>query len=299
MLEDIVYRASQILIAVSSFILNLMLALLYWGKGKTVPIIRNPLLKKSASKLAQEIREGKLKSEDVVLAYIDRILEVEPFINATVSRFFKDALEQARAADALVASGNYSQEQLANEKPLLGVPFTVKVLFHVKGLPCTGASKLFEDQIATEDAAVISLMKGAGAILIATTNSAELAMGIETVNKIYGRTCNPYDTNRTPGGSSGGESALIAAGGSVIGIGNDFMGSIRIPAHCTGIFAHKPTRGLIPTKGSFPPEYPDKPPQPIHALLLQYVSVGPLCRYAEDLRIATKILSSEAELKWI
>ncbi|KAF8771171.1 Fatty-acid amide hydrolase 2 like protein [Argiope bruennichi] len=294
---DILYRILQTLLSVFCFVQSSILILIYGGKGKVVPPIKNPLLLKSASKLAEEIREGKIRSEDVVLAYIHRISEVQPYLNATVDCFFDDAIQQAREVDILVASRRCTVEELANKKPLLGVPFTAKVLLHLKGMPCTGASKIFEDQVATEDSPSVALMKDAGAILIATTNSAELALNIETVNKIYGRTCNPYDTNRTPGGSSGGESALIAAGGSLIGLGNDLAGSVRIPAHFTGIFGHKPTAGLVTNRGSFPPEFPNKLLEPVHMNIFKYLCTGPLCRYAEDLTLVMKILSTEDELK--
>ncbi|CAL1297692.1 unnamed protein product [Larinioides sclopetarius] len=296
MMDKILYRSSQILLAMVCFFLNPILSFIFGRRGKVVPAIKNPLLIKSATKLAQEIREGKLKSEDVVQAYIERILEVEPYINATVDHCFQDSLRQAREADALVASGKYTNKQLAEEKPLFGVPFTAKVLFHVKGLPYRAASKLFESEIPTEDACAVALMRDAGAILIATTNSAEMGIFTETVNKAHGRTCNPYDTSRTSGGSSGGESALVSAGGSLIGLGNDIGGSVRIPAHCTGIFAHKPTAGLVPNKGSVP-AFPNKPLQPMHLEVYKYLIPGPLCRNAEDLLTVMKVLSSKAELR--
>ncbi|CAL1297694.1 unnamed protein product [Larinioides sclopetarius] len=296
MFEDILYRSSQMLLAVVCFVFNHILALIYGRRGKCVSAIRNPILMRSATKLAQEIREGKLKSEEAVQAYIDRILEVEPYINATVDRCFQDSLRQAREVDALVASGKYTNDQLAEEKPLLGVPFSVKVLFHVKGLPYRGASKFFESKIATEDACAVALMRKAGAILIATTNSAEMGIFTETVNKAHGRTCNPYDTSRTSGGSSGGESALVSAGGSLIGLGNDLGGSVRIPAHLTGIFGHKPTAGLVSNLGSVP-VFPNQTLQPMHLELYKYLIPGPLCRYAEDLLTIMKVLSSESKLK--
>ncbi|GFY54619.1 fatty-acid amide hydrolase 2-A [Trichonephila inaurata madagascariensis] len=155
-------------------IAHLLFAVWFGGKGKTVPPVENPLLLKSATKLAEEIREGKLKSEDVIEAYIDRISVVEPYINATVERSINVALKEAREVDSLIASGKYTKEQLAEEKPLLGVPFSVKLLFNCKG----------------------------------------------------------------------GESSLIGAGGSVIGLGNDILGSVRNPAHFCGIFGHKATHGI-------------------------------------------------------
>ncbi|XP_035214801.1 fatty-acid amide hydrolase 2-A-like isoform X1 [Stegodyphus dumicola] len=266
--------------------IHFLLAIVYWGRGKQVPPIENELLLKSATKLAQEIREGKLKSEDVMKAYIARIVEVDPIINATVERRFVDALQEAREADALIASGVYTEQQLAEEKPLLGVPLSVKVLLTVKGFRSTAASLLFKDVKAAEDAPTVAIMKNAGAIVLATTNSAEMGMNFETNNKAHGKTSHPYDTSRTSGGSSGGESALICAGGSVIGLGNDMLGSIRVPCHFTGLFGHKPTRGLVSADGCFP-----VPDPKIH----NFIYTGPMCRYAEDLVTTMSVLTSQNE----
>ncbi|GIX80931.1 fatty-acid amide hydrolase 2-A [Caerostris extrusa] len=252
-------------------------------KGKIVPNVKNPLLLKSATRLAEEIREGK----DVVQAYTDRILQVEPFINATVDRCFLDAMEEARKVDVLIASGKYTKEKLAETWPLLGVPFSVKVLLLVKGLRCTGGSVLFEDLRASEDSPSVALMKQAGAIVIATTNSAEMGMNFETNNILHGKTSNPYDIYRTSGGSSGGESALLAAAGSVIGLGNDLLGSIRVPCHFTGLFGHKPTMGLVPNLGVHPTPDPE---------MAHFLYTGPMCRYAEDLIVTMRVLSSQSGL---
>ncbi|GBM63769.1 Fatty-acid amide hydrolase 2-A [Araneus ventricosus] len=149
-------------LSIVHFIAHCIYVLFYCGTGKVVPTVKNPLLLKSATKLAEEIREGKLKCVDVVQAYINRILEVEPYINATVDCCFLDAMEEARKVDSLIASGQYTKEQLADTKPLLGVPFSVKVLLLVKGLRCTGGSKLFADLKAGDDSPSVALMKKAG-----------------------------------------------------------------------------------------------------------------------------------------
>ncbi|GBL95032.1 Fatty-acid amide hydrolase 2-A [Araneus ventricosus] len=297
MKETFWYWIFQILCGSIRFLWHFVLSLKYGGKGKVVPPVTNPLLLKSATQLAREIREGKVKSEKVVQAYLDRIQEVEPYINATAERCFEDALKKAREVDSLVASGSRSREYWLKEKPLLGVPFSVKLLFMVKGLPCTAGCKPFEKIIAIRDAPAVALMKKAGAILITSTNVPELAADLETTNNLYGRTRNPYDTNRTSGGTSGGEAALIAAGGSVLGLGNDSLGSLRIPAHFTGIFSHKPTRALVPNQGCFPPEMPDKLSDLPQPEICKIVSVGPMCRYAEDLIISMKILASKSGIR--
>ncbi|GIY79562.1 hypothetical protein CDAR_482801 [Caerostris darwini] len=290
------YKVSQFCASVINFIVDRILAYMYDGKGKTVSPVKNPLLLKSATKLARDIRRGKIKSVDAVKAYIVRILEVNPLVNATAECCFDDALNQARAVDLIVSSRKYSPELLAEEKPLLGVPITIKVLIGVKGLKHTAASKLFEDVVAEEDAPIVKQLRDAGAIVLTTTNAPEMGLSMETRNKLYGVACNPFDTNRTSGGSSGGESALISAGGSVLGIGNDIAGSLRIPAHFTGIFAHMPTRGLVPNEGSLPPKRLDpsdtrKPP------LYKFLLAGPMCRYAEDLVTSMKVLSTHDEVR--
>nr|XP_042910295.1 fatty-acid amide hydrolase 2-A isoform X2 [Parasteatoda tepidariorum] len=254
----------------------------YWVKKKTIPPIRNSLLLKSATTLAEEIREGKLKGEDVIQAYVDRILEVNPIINAVVQDNFEEALREAKEVDTFIESGEFSLKELKEEKPLLGVPFTVKCSFSVKGFYHTAGSLLFKDVIGTEDAPCVALLKKAGGIFLATTNCPEFACSIETANYLHGRTCNPYDTTKTCGGSSGGEAALIAAAGSVIGLGSDIYGSNRIPASNCSTFGCKPTRGLTSLDGMLPKRM---------ASVDDYLSTGPLCRYSEDLATMLNVLS--------
>ncbi|CAL1290291.1 unnamed protein product [Larinioides sclopetarius] len=248
------YWFFHIVVGTIRFLWHCVLSFKYGGKGKVVSPVTNPLLLKSATKLAQEIREGKLKSAEVVQAYIDRILEVEPLINATGDRCFENAIAKAKEVDSLIASGSFSREYLSKEKPLLGVPFSIKLIFKAKGLRCTAGYKAFENLIATEDAPAVASMKKAGAILITSTNVPELLTNIGTVNKLHGVTCNPYNTNRTSGGSS----------------------------------------GLVPNEGCFPPESPGKIPDSSYSKIYKHVSTGPMCRYAEDLIISMKILSSKS-----
>ncbi|GIY18873.1 fatty-acid amide hydrolase 2-A [Caerostris extrusa] len=179
------------------------LLVLFLFKGKIVPSVNNPLLLKSATQLAQEIRNGELKSEDVVQAYIDRIKEVEPYIHATAEKCFEDALEKAKGVDSLVSSGQYTKQQLADDKPFLGVPISIKALLLVKGVRSTAGYEPYSHLVAPEDAPAVGLMKNAGAIVITTTNVPEMGLNIDTMNRLYGATKNPYDTNRSSGGSSG------------------------------------------------------------------------------------------------
>ncbi|XP_054717929.1 fatty-acid amide hydrolase 2-A-like [Uloborus diversus] len=283
LLEKVVWSVVRMGFRAIFFVADWIFNFAYRGEAQEVPPVWNSILLKSATRLAAEIREGKLRSQDVVLAYMERILKVEPYINATVDRRFEEAMKEAAHVDTLVASGAMSRERMAREKPLLGVPLSVKVLLTVKGMRSTASSMLFLDTRAAEDAPSVAALKEAGAIVMATTNTPEMGLGFETNNYAHGKTCNPYDITRTSGGSSGGESALIAAAGSVIGLGNDMLGSVRVPSFFTGIFSHKPTRGYVSLKGCFP--VPD-------AELERYIYTGPMCRYAEDLNLTMGVLTA-------
>ncbi|CAN7938355.1 unnamed protein product, partial [Ixodes hexagonus] len=180
-----------------------------------------------------------LKSVDVVEAYVKRIKEVNPVLNAVVDSRFEDALAEAAQVDRRVSQGCVDGPALL----FLGVPFTVKNSVAVKGCVADVGSFYLKGQRATQDAAVVSLMLRAGAIPVAISNVPELCMSSDCRNTLYGATSNPYDTNRSPGGSSGGEGSLLGSAASVIGVGTDFAGSIRVPAYRCGIFGHKPTHG--------------------------------------------------------
>ncbi|CAG2181513.1 unnamed protein product, partial [Oppiella nova] len=160
--------------------------------------------------------------------------------------------------------------------PLLGVPFSVKECIALKDMSFTAGLYSRKGTKAEQDSQVILNLRDAGAIPIGVTNIPEFLLWWDSYNKIYGRTNNPYDKSRISGGSSGGEAALIAAAGSVIGIGTDLGGSIRIPAYFCGIFGHKPTTDIVPITQVFPEVgHPDRE---------KYLLLGPLCRYASDLR---------------
>lgn len=253
-----------------------------FSKSQTLPPVRNKLLLESATELAGKIRRGEVKSVDVVRAYIDRISQVQPVLNAVVADRFEDALCEASLADQLVLSRTKTTEQLAREKPLLGVPFTAKNSVAIRGLRQDAGSMYYRDQVAQEDAAVVRRLRDAGAIPLALTNVPELCMWGDTYNRLDGLTCNPYDTRRTPGGSSGGEGSLIAAGGSLLGVGTDLAGSIRIPSANCGVFGHRPTAGVVSNDGVFPQWGGD---------LSDYNCTGPMCRYAQDLSAMLKVMA--------
>lgn len=236
-----------------------------------------PLLTASAFEIAALIRAGSVSAAEVVDFHIARIRQVNPLINAVVADRFDQAREEARAADARIADARGGDEL----PPLLGVPCTIKEFFAVEGMPQTGGWLPRRDHVATGDATVVQRLRAAGAIVLGVTNVPELGMWMETNNKIYGRTNNPYDLTRTPGGSSGGEGAIIAAGGSPFGIGTDIGGSIRIPAAFCGIAGHKPTGRMVPNTGHWP-----KPPAG-----KGYMVAGPMARRASDLMPLLRIIA--------
>ena len=199
----------------------------------------------SASELADAIRSKKLSSKAVVEAHLDRIAKVNPKLNAVVQLTADAARKEADEADAALARGEI-------KGPLHGVPITIKDTLETAGVICTGGTKGRANYVPKADATAVARLRAAGGIILGKTNVPELAGAAETDNLIYGRTNNPYDLTRTPGGSSGGEAAIVAACGSPLGLGTDAGGSIRIPAHYCGLAAIKPTSGRVPRTGQFP-----------------------------------------------
>ncbi|XP_055372681.1 fatty-acid amide hydrolase 2-A-like [Condylostylus longicornis] len=256
-----------------------------YGKGQQISSIKNELLMESATLLAQKIRNKQLKSIDVVNAYISRIEEINPILNCVIEDRFRRAIIDACNADKLIESEILTEEELAIQKPLLGVPFTTKDSIQVKGMLNTAGLWLRRGYQSVEDAKTIQLLKEAGAIPLALTNVPELCMWWESFNTIFGRTNNPYDTTRTVGGSSGGEGCIQASGGSAFGLGSDIGGSIRMPAFFNGIFGHKPSKLIVSNHGQFPPCTSDE-----HN---SFLSIGPMCRYAIDLKLILKVISDD------
>lgn len=202
--------------------------------------------------------------------FIERIQEVNPVLNCVVDERFSDALKDAEEADNIIASGKFTQEELALQKPFLGVPMTTKDCIQVKGLLNTSGLYWRRDTRGAEDAPSIKQMREAGAIPFAVTNTSELCMWWESVNCVHGRTGNPYDANRIVGGSSGGEGATQGSACAPFGVGSDIGGSIRMPAYFNGIFGHKPSRFAVCNDGQFPSPFSDE-----QKFML---STGPMCR---------------------
>jgi Asp-tRNA(Asn)/Glu-tRNA(Gln) amidotransferase A subunit family amidase len=195
--------------------------------------------------MAQQIREKKISAVELVNAHLAKIDRLNPKLNAFVHVDPERVRRESHDADAALNGG----KPLG---PLHGVPISIKSSLDVAGLRCEAGTRLRAGHIATQDAPLVVRLRNAGAIVLGVTNTPELLMAWETDNILYGRTNSPWDLERTPGGSSGGEAAAIAAGMSPGGVGSDGGGSIRVPAHFSGICGLKPTPGRIPATGHFP-----------------------------------------------
>ncbi|XP_076619159.1 fatty-acid amide hydrolase 2-B-like [Colletes latitarsis] len=283
----ILSNLTSILTHLLHFVLRPFLLLVHMKRPPSIPPIKDPLLKVNASTLARKIRHGELSSRTVVEAYIERIKEVNPFLNAVVEERFDAAVNDAKICDAKLKTGKVTAATLEREKPLYGVPVTIKETCSLAGMSYTGGSLSRKGIKASEDGSAVEILKNAGAIPLCVTNTSEFCTGIHTMNYLHGATRNPYDTRKSPGGSSGGEGALLGAGASVLGIGSDVLGSIRIPSLFNGIFGHKPTPGIISSHGHLP----NFGGSTIESMLVY----GPMARYAEDLRLAMKVLASKCE----
>src|ERR1039457_1079744 len=227
-----------------------------------------------AVSMAEQIRKKEIFPEELVDAHLAQIEKLNPRLNAFVQVDAERARQAARDAAFAVMNG-------ATLGPLHGVPISIKSSFTVEGLRCEAGTRLRAGFVARQDAVLVTRLKNAGAIVLGTTNTPELLMAWETDNLLYGRTNSPWDLTRTPGGSSGGEAAAIASGCSAGGAGSDGGGSIRVPAHFSGICGLKPTPGRIPATGHFP--------QSAGPFALIGV-VGPMARTVADLNLLFEVM---------
>jgi amidase len=226
----------------------------------------------SAKQLAGRIRRGRLGALEALEYYIERVERLDGAVNSVVVRDFERARERARMLDR-------------KRKPvgrLHGVPMTVKESFDVAGLPTTWGAPECRDNIASANALAIERLEGAGAVVFGKTNVPLMLDEWQSFNEIYGATSNPWDLERTPGGSSGGAAAALAAGLTGLELGTDIGGSVRVPAHMCGVYAHKPTWGLCPPRG--------------HSLKrtiapVDIAVIGPLARSADDLALAMEAIA--------
>jgi amidase len=204
----------------------------------------------TAEELKSLLATRKMSARELCDAAIARIEALDLKINAVVVRDFDRARDAAAAADVALARGD------GVRRPLLGIPMTVKEQFNIVGLPTTWGYPQFRDWRPTTDALTIERLKAAGAVILGKTNVPAGLVDSQTYNEVYGTTNNPWDLGRTPGGSSGGSAAAVAAGYVPLELGSDIGGSLRGPAHFCGAFAHKPSLDLIPLRGAGPPQTP-------------------------------------------
>ncbi|MGW4310723.1 amidase [Streptomyces californicus] len=231
----------------------------------------------SAEKLMGALRSGEVSSVELTDAAIDRIERYDRDINAICVPDFDRARAAARDADRARARGE--------DRPLLGLPVTVKESYDVAGLPTTWGIPLYRDHVPAEDAVQVARLKEAGAVVLGKTNVPLWLQDLQSYNDLYGTTNNPWDHGRTPGGSSGGSAAALACGFGALSIGSDIGGSLRTPAHFCGVYAHKPTLGLAASRGMVPPTAPALPVE------LDLAVVGPMARTARDLTLLLDVMA--------
>ncbi|OAE17332.1 hypothetical protein A2T76_04900 [Pseudomonas brenneri] len=245
--------------------------------------VRTDLLDLSAVQLAWLIRGKQISPVELIEQCIARLEQVQPLCNAMAVDLFEAARDAARRAEEDVLKGRPLGR-------LHGVPFSMKEGLGLAGAPKTCGSRLRSNTRARSTATVATRLLAAGAIPLALGNQAEMALWPETDNLVYGRTLNPYDTSRTAGGSSGGDSVMVASGCVPFALGTDGGGSIRIPAAFNGIFGLKPSRGLVPLSGHLPLD-DQRWSLPVSQAVAGHFAAGPLCRYAEDLGVVLEVIA--------
>jgi amidase len=235
------------------------------------------LFYETARALARRIRRRELSSRELLDAFLGRIERLNPKINAIVTLDIERARAAAERADAAAASG----EPLG---PLHGVPMTVKDAFEVAGLRTTSGTRLWKDHVPATDALVVARLRAAGAIIFGKTNTPRFCADWQSFNALFGTTNNPWDTARTPGGSSGGAAAALASGFTPLELGSDIGGSIRIPSSFCGVYGHKPTYELVPATGHLPGPPGKLAPPDLNV-------VGPLARSTDDLMTMLDVIA--------
>lgn len=234
----------------------------------------------SAVNLVKAIKDREVSSSEVLELYIERYERFNPQINAVVDTDFENARKRAKQADEAIAKGQ-------NWGPLHGLPITIKDCIDVDGLHSTWGSPIFKDYVPTKNADVVQPLLDAGAIVYGKTNIPLFAADCQSFNEVYGQTNNPWDITRTPGGSSGGAAAALAAGLTGLEIGSDLGGSLRSPAHFCGVYGHKPSYGIVPMHGQLAPL---KMFTIDYAVDVDIAVTGPMARSAEDLDLVMGLI---------
>ena len=238
-------------------------------------ILIDDYAKATAGELVAALAKRQVSAVELADAAIARIERFDGPINAVVVRDFDRARQAAKAADQALARGERG--------PLLGLPMTVKEAHNVAGLPTTWGAAMFKDWIAPTDSIGVARLKAAGAVILGKTNVPPFLADWQSDNPVYGRTNNPWDLGRSPGGSSGGSSAALATGMVPLEFGSDIGGSIRVPAAFCGLYGHKPSHDLIPQRGHAPPG--------IDGDGVPLAVIGPMARSAADLELALDVLA--------
>lgn len=236
----------------------------------------------TTTQLMRELQAKRISSAELLDLYLDRYERINPGINAVVATDFAHAKKRAQAADQARAKGE-------SWGPLHGLPMTIKDTLEVAGMPCTCGAPEWKDHVPQRHADVVEALVNAGAIVYGKTNVPIYATDWQSFNAVYGTTNNPWDLSRTPGGSSGGAAAALAAGLTSLEIGSDLGGSIRTPAHFCGVYGHKPSLNVVPTRGHIPPRPGLFPGE--YSGDSELAVVGPLARSAEDLELALDIIA--------
>ena len=240
-----------------------------------------PVEFQSASEMLELLRSRKIGAVELLQIHLGRVEKYNPALNVIVAQDVEGALAAARDAD----------DRPASDLPLLhGLPMTIKDTYEVVGMPATCGFPFLANHMPQQDADAVTRLKAAGAVVFGKTNVPTAAFDWQSQNPVYGTSNNPWDPTRTPGGSSGGAAAAIAAGLSALELGSDIGGSIRVPAHFCGVYGHKPSYGVVPLRGHIPP-------MPGELFTYQLGVGGPLARSAHDLELALDVLVSPPELE--
>lgn len=237
----------------------------------------------SALEAATAILKREISSVELTSEILNRIDRFNPEINAIVTLTREAAMKRARQADQALARGEVWG-------PFHGVPVTIKDTYETKGVRTTAGAPQYAEHIPDEDATVVARVRASGAVILGKTNTPEMAMDVQTYNDVFGQTNNPWDLERTSGGSTGGGAAALASGLSFLSLGSDIGGSIRTPSNFCGVYGHKPTLNLVSRKGHIPPPLDQRPAPPANLAV-----AGPLARSAADLRTALQVIGGPDE----
>jgi amidase len=230
-----------------------------------------------ASELLTMLRSRQVSAAELVSAFIERVESLNPHVKSVVTLCEERAAVEADEADRRLSGRE-------DVRPLEGLPITIKDSIETQGIRSTDGMKILEHHIPKEDAPAVARLRAAGAIIIGKTNVPEMALDYDCDNPLFGSTNNPWNAARVPGGSSGGEAASLASGMCALGLGSDYGGSIRIPAHFCGVVGLKPTWGTIPVSGHLPPSIAAIPP------VAHMGTIGPMARYVDDLTLEYNLI---------